>query len=124
MDMTLSASEVARTPPALWWSPEIHTRGLSLSWLRHAIGHCAPIIAVVTKVNRKPILEPWERLAFAFGSNYGKRSRHKFTSRFQSAVKRALIYYPEARISVEKEGLVIAPSPLHVDAKERNVIGS
>lgn len=55
---------------------------------------------------------PWELLQLQFGANYTRE--RDFRSRFEKALGAVQAVYPHARVRVEKDGLVMAPSPTHV----------
>lgn len=62
---------------------------------------------------------PWEALIFQFGAGYAenKTGRQSFKRSFQTALEKIQIVYPEAKFSVEKDGLVLFPSPPHISPK-------
>jgi len=61
---------------------------------------------------RNPTTVPWEALQLQFGSDYSR------VDNFRAKVRRALgdvvRVYPEARVSMEGNGLRLTPSPTHV----------
>lgn len=61
---------------------------------------------------RKEQLVPWRALQLQFGGDY-KRTR-KFKENFLVRLKLVKTLYPAAKVSVDQEGLILAPSPSHI----------
>jgi hypothetical protein len=57
---------------------------------------------------RKPTPVRWAALAEQFGGNYARQ--RDFVRDFRKALAPAVVAYPEARVEVEEEGLVLHPS--------------
>jgi hypothetical protein len=71
------------------------------AWLVHRLFHLS-----------KPSTLSWEQLSGQFGHSYGEiRYFRRF---FGDSLKRVLRVYPEARLKVSDEGLVLLPSRRHV----------
>ena len=68
---------------------------------------------------RKPTLIPWKSLQEQFGAGYSLDSagRRDFKANFQKQLKKVLVVYPEAKVSVpdRKGGLLIKNSKPHVE---------
>lgn len=62
----------------------------------------------------------WEALQFQFGSGYQDNytGRQSFKRNFHLALEKIRILYPEARLSTDKDGLVLFPSPTHIPLKK------
>jgi len=64
---------------------------------------------------RRPVTIPWASLALQFGSGYAN-PRH-FRNRFLGYLRSVIAYYPEARLESTAAGLLIKPSPTHVESR-------
>ena len=64
---------------------------------------------------RKPVAIPWASLALQFGSGYAN-PRH-FKKRFLGYLKSVIDYYPEVRLESTAAGLLLRPSPTHVEPR-------
>ena len=68
---------------------------------------------------KKPTLIPWKSLQEQFGAGYSLDSagRRDFKVNFQKQLKKVLVVYPEAKVSVPdgKGGLLIKHSKPHVE---------
>jgi hypothetical protein len=62
----------------------------------------------------------WEQLRAQFGSTLRdtKQGRWKFQNRFEANLRRVLEVYETAKVQVTDSGVVLRPSPPHVDRKE------
>lgn len=60
----------------------------------------------------RPTEIPWEALAAQFGSDYSNLKH--FKPEFRAALKKVLIQYPSAKVGEGKYGLVLKPSPSHI----------
>jgi hypothetical protein len=60
----------------------------------------------------RPTEIPWEALAAQFGSDYSNLKH--FKPEFRAALKKVLIQYPRAKVGEGKYGLVLKPSPSHI----------
>lgn len=60
---------------------------------------------------------PWAYLANQFGSQY--KELHRFRARFLDALRNVLIAYPEAKVLVTDDGLILRPSPPPVPPKRQ-----
>lgn len=58
---------------------------------------------------------PWSSLALQFGSGYSN-PRH-FKTRFLGYVRNVLNYYPQARLESSASGLLLKPSPTHIEQR-------
>ena len=58
---------------------------------------------------------PWRALQSQFGCDY-TRTR-TFKQRFVEKTRQVLAFYPEARLTIRRSGLVLYPSPTHVSPK-------
>lgn len=63
----------------------------------------------------KEQLIPWELLQLQFGADY-KRTR-AFKEKFLERLKLVKHLYPKANVSLDPEGLLLAPSPSHIPFK-------
>lgn len=63
----------------------------------------------------KEQLIPWELLQLQFGSDYGRI--RDFKAKFLERLKLVKQLYPKANVSVDPEGLILAPSPSHIPFK-------
>lgn len=58
---------------------------------------------------------PWSALLMQFGSQaVTKQARHKFRRDFTEHLARVLAVYPEAKVTVAPEGLILLPSKTHI----------
>jgi hypothetical protein len=58
---------------------------------------------------------PWAALLLQFGSQATtKQARHKFRSDFTDHLARVMAVYPDAKVYVEPEGLILLPSSTHI----------
>jgi hypothetical protein len=64
---------------------------------------------------RKPVAIPWASLALQFGSGYAN-PRH-FKKRFLGYLRGVIDYYPEIRLESTSSGLLLKPSPTHIEPK-------
>lgn len=65
---------------------------------------------------RKDTLIPWKSLQMQFGSDYAdtRQGKNDFKRAMISALKKTLIVYSQAKVSVEDRGLALKPSPTHI----------
>lgn len=61
---------------------------------------------------KRPTVIPWDAVATMFGSNY-KQLKH-FKQAFIEELRRVMVVYPQARIEVADDGLMVKPSPTHI----------
>jgi Plasmid encoded RepA protein len=61
---------------------------------------------------RRPTLVPWEGLAAQFGAGYARQ--RDFKAAFVDELRRVAVIYPDARVEVEADGLLLLPSRPHV----------
>lgn len=61
---------------------------------------------------RRPTVIPWTAVATMFGSNY-KQLKH-FKQAFIEELRRVMVVYPQVRVEVTDEGLMVKPSPTHI----------
>jgi hypothetical protein len=64
---------------------------------------------------RRPVTIPWASLALQFGSGYANL-RH-FKKRFLGYLRSVIDYYPEVRLEGMADGLLLKPSPTHVESR-------
>jgi hypothetical protein len=64
---------------------------------------------------RKPVTIPWASLALQFGSGYSN-PRH-FKKRFLGYLRSVVDYYPDVRLENTTGGLLLKPSPTHVERR-------
>lgn len=64
---------------------------------------------------RKDQLVPWALLQLQFGGDYART--RKFKENFLQRLKLVKQVYPDAKLSVGREGLVLSPSPSHIPFK-------
>ncbi|MCB1970115.1 MAG: pirin [Geminicoccaceae bacterium] len=89
--------------PAVLFEPAIrHLAGKSLSldvyvWLAYRL-----------HVLARPTPISWRALHRAFGPNYARE--RDFRNRFRDALQNALLVYPEARVDVDEEGVILHAS--------------
>ena len=79
------------------------------SWLVYRI--------FVLRVTHHPsALIPWQSLKLQFGADYSDTPRGllDFKKRFLQRLEEALLFYPEADVTAEKPGLLVAASRLHI----------
>ena len=79
------------------------------SWLVYRI--------FVLRVTRHPsALIPWQSLKRQFGADYSDTPRGllDFKKRFLQRLEETLLFYPEADVTAEKPGLLVAASRLHI----------
>lgn len=61
---------------------------------------------------------PWHALQLQFGGDYsGPDARSNFKKNFINRLKRVSELYPAARVSVDVDGLLLAPSRPHIPAR-------
>ena len=62
---------------------------------------------------------PWEILQTQFGGEYAdtKQGRHGFKREFTVQLQAALQVYAEAKVTVDQQGVTLAPSPLAIDRR-------
>ena len=60
---------------------------------------------------------PWRALQSQFGCDY-TRTR-TFKQRFTEKTRQVLAFYPEARLTIRRSGLVLRPSPTHITPASR-----
>lgn len=67
-------------------------------------------------ITRKDVLIPWISLKGQLGANYASTPQGllDFKREFIKRLKEVMIYYPKARITPSKDGLLLSPSPLHI----------
>ncbi len=68
----------------------------------------------------RPTEIPWEALAAQFGSDYSNLKH--FKPEFRTALKKVLIQYPNAKVGEGKYGLVLKPSPSHIQVFLKNPV--
>lgn len=73
-------------------------------WLTHRMSYLS-----------KTTVVPWEALQFQFGSNYTHLKGFKF--KFKNALLKVAQVYPEARMYLEDNGLMLKPSRPHINKK-------
>ena len=61
---------------------------------------------------KRPTVIPWDAVATMFGSNY-KQLKH-FKQAFIEELRRVMVVYPQARVEVADDGLMVKPSPTHI----------
>ncbi|HQP92744.1 MAG: hypothetical protein GX178_10820 [Acidobacteria bacterium] len=64
---------------------------------------------------RRPVTTLWASPALQFGSGYAN-PRH-FKSRFLGYLQSVVDYYPEMRLESTAAGLLLKPSPTHVEGQ-------
>lgn len=64
---------------------------------------------------RRPVTIPWASLALQFGSAYANL-RH-FKRRFLGYLRGVIDYYPEVRLESSRTGLLLRPSPTHIEPR-------
>jgi len=64
---------------------------------------------------RRPVTIPWASLALEFGSRYSN-PRH-FKKRFLGYLRSVIDYYPEVRLESSAAGLLLRPSPTHIEQR-------
>lgn len=75
------------------------------TWLTYRVGY----LQRPTRVIR------WEALMAQFGSGYtGPRAVLDFKRNFLQALETVLVIYPQAKVRVEDNGIILCPSPPHV----------
>ena len=66
---------------------------------------------------------PWSALLLQFGSQAtSKQARHKFRLDFTDHLAKVLAVYPDAKVTVEPEGLILLPSPTHIGPRHLRAI--
>jgi hypothetical protein len=70
---------------------------------------------------RKPVKIPWAALMTQFGSGYPdtRKGRNNFQQSISRHLKKVLLVYPDAKVSQVKGGLLLKPSPTHVQLPPR-----
>ncbi len=66
----------------------------------------------------------FEALQFQFGSGYdmnNRNSRSTFRRNFKETLKRIKILYPNAKFEVQKDGIVLYPSPTHIPRRNSKI---
>lgn len=79
------------------------------SWLVYRI--------FLLRVTRRPsVLIPWQSLKLQFGADYSATPRGllDFRKQFLLRLKDALLFYPEADVTAQDAGLLVAASRLHI----------
>lgn len=73
---------------------------------------------------KKPTLIPWALLSNQFGSNYAStpQGMRDFKREFQKALHIVTVMYPEAKVEIQPEGIVLKPSRTHVTRRENKEI--
>lgn len=61
---------------------------------------------------KRPTVIPWDAVATMFGSNY-KQLKH-FKQAFTEELRRVMVVYPQVRVDVTDNGLMVKPSPTHI----------
>lgn len=61
---------------------------------------------------RQPVTVPWILLAAQFGGSYSQVKHFKAEALKQ--LRRILVLYPSLRIEADSEGLILRPSPPHI----------
>lgn len=64
---------------------------------------------------RKDQLVPWELLQLQFGGDYART--RKFKENFIARLKLVKSVYPDVKLSLDREGLILSPSPSHIPFK-------
>jgi len=64
---------------------------------------------------RRPVTISWSSLALQFKSRYAN-PRH-FKKRFLGYLRSVIDYYPEVRLESTSAGLLLRPSPTHVEQR-------
>jgi len=64
----------------------------------------------------RPRVIPWESLAMQFGSTFSRD--RDFRKKFAAALGKVLVVYPSARIREAQGGLLLTPSPTHIQISE------
>ena len=71
-----------------------------------------------TERRTRPI--PWASLMLQFGSNLqNAQAVRDFKKAFLKALKAVAIVYPQAQVDVKDNGLVLIPSPTHIQPVEQ-----
>lgn len=67
-------------------------------------------------ITRKDVLIPWINLRGQFGASYAQTPQGllDFKREFVRRLKEVLIYYPRAKVTPLRGGLMLSPSPLHI----------
>ncbi len=66
-----------------------------------------------TERRTRPI--PWASLMLQFGSNFrNDQAVRDFKKAFLKALKAVAVVYPQAQVDVKDNGLVLIPSPTHI----------
>ena len=60
---------------------------------------------------------PWRALQSQFGCDY-TRTR-TFKERFVDKTRQVLVFYPEARLTIRRSGIILRPSPTHITPASR-----
>ena len=61
---------------------------------------------------RKPSRIPWSALAAQLGADYSNRKN--FKRKVLGAMSQVLVFYPAARVSQVRGGILLKPCPTHV----------
>jgi hypothetical protein len=67
-------------------------------------------------------LIPFDRLQEQFGGGYENtpHGRYEFKRKFLHQLKKVLVIYPEAKITIKPKGLLLSPSPTHIKIKKNS----
>lgn len=129
----------------LWWDPKRprqaalwqSTVRLSADFFAEIIDRPVPIdLAALKALKRSPLaldvyawltyrssylrraaIVPWEALALQFGGDYARII--DFRVKFTRALQKVVTVYPEARVQVERAGLMLRPSPTSISPRLR-----
>lgn len=68
---------------------------------------------------KKPTNIPWELLRMQFGTGYKdtKQGRYEFKRQFKNQLQKVLAIYPEAKVNVDGQHLLLLPGRPHVSRK-------
>lgn len=69
---------------------------------------------------KKETMIMWEQLQLQFGADYNRTDN--FKSKFNEALRKVSIIYPEAKIQPTERGLLIAPSKPHITKHSKNLL--
>ncbi|MEA3277775.1 MAG: hypothetical protein U9Q81_21345 [Pseudomonadota bacterium] len=58
---------------------------------------------------------PWRALQSQFGCDYNRT--RTFKERFVDKIRQVLVFYPDARLTIQRSGIILRPSPTHVSPK-------
>jgi hypothetical protein len=68
---------------------------------------------------KKPTNIPWELLRMQFGTGYKdtKQGRYEFKRQFKNQLKKVLVIYPDAKVNVDGEHLLLLPGRTHIQRR-------